>query len=172
VVAVLAVSLSPSAIRNIFALRNLSQEPGRFFISLLVCGASFGIFLWLKGRPKSELPATWAQSMLGALVVFALLLLVYGVVPHEWLTWADSKLGLREDRILINTPPIKFSGRALRDIVATGLYINFLIVSTWMWVAWQKRGTPKRKVARAAATPEPAGTSAFSRPVRTKRGKR
>jgi hypothetical protein len=38
VVAVLA------SLRNVFALRNLSQEPGRFFISLLLtvaCGVVF-----------------------------------------------------------------------------------------------------------------------------------
>jgi hypothetical protein len=162
VVAVLA------SLRNAFALRNLSQEPGRFFIALLLSAVAFGIFVALKNRPKSELPATWAQSMIGALGVFALFLLVYGVVPHEWLTWADSKLGLREDKILLNTRPIKFSGRALRDIVAATIYIVFLGMNTWMWIAWQKRGTAKPKAAPAAATPEPAGTSAFSRPVTKK----
>ena len=161
-VAVPAVSLAP------FALRNLSQEPGRFFLSLLLCAVSFGIFMVLVRRPKSELPATWAQSMLGALAVFALFLLVYGVVPHEWLTWADSGLNLREDRILVDTWAIDFSGRALRDIVASTLYIVGLAINTWMWIAWQKRGTAKPKAAPAAATPEPAGTSAFSRPVTKK----
>jgi hypothetical protein len=160
--AVLAVSLGP------FALRNLSQEPGRFFISLLLSAASFAVFMRLVRRPKSELPPTWAQSMLAATAVFALFLLIYGVVPHEWLTWADSKLGLREDKILIDTWAIDFSGRALRDIVATLIYIVFLGMNTWMWIAWQKRGTAKPKPAPAAATPEPAGTSAFSRPVTKK----
>ena len=161
-VAVPAISLAP------FALRNLSQEPGRFFISLLLCVASFAIFMALVRRPKSELPVTWAQSMLGATAVFALFLLIYGVVPHEWLTWADSGLNLREDRVLIDTWAIDFSGRALRDIVATMIYIFGLGVNTWMWIAWQKRGTAKPKPAAAAATPEPAGTSAFSRPVTKK----
>jgi hypothetical protein len=162
VVAVLA------SLRNAFALRNLSQEPGRFFISLLMCVLAGAVFMWLVRRPKSELPTTWAQAMLGALAVFALFLLVYGVVPHEWLTWADSKLGLREDKILLDTKPIKFSGRALRDIVAATIYIIFLGLNTVMWMMWQKRGTAKPKPAPAAATPEPAGTSAFSRPVTKK----
>ena len=157
-----------ASLRNAFALRNLSQEPGRFFISLLLCGAAFAAFMWLVKRPKSELPATWAQSMLGALAVFAGFLVIYGVVPHEWLTWADSKLGLREDKILLNTRPIKFSGRALRDIVAATIYIVFLGMNTVMWMMWQKRGTAKPKAAAASATPEPAGTSAFSRPVTKK----
>jgi hypothetical protein len=162
VVAVPAFSLAP------FALRNLSQEPGRFFISLLLCVISFAIFMRLVRRPKSELPPTWAQSMLGATAVFGLFILIYGVVPHEWLTWADSGLNLREDRILIDTWAVDFSGRALRDIVATFIYIGGLVINTWMWIAWQKRGTAKPKPAKAAATPEPAGTSAFSRPVTKK----
>ena len=161
-VVVLALSLGP------FALRNLSQEPGRFFISLLLCLISFAIFMWMVRRPKSELPTTWAQAMLGGTAVFALFLLIYGVVPHEWLTWADSSLGLREDKILIDTWAIDFSGRALRDIVATVIYIVGLAINTWMWIAWQKRGSAKPKPAPAAATPEPAGTSAFSRPVTKK----
>jgi hypothetical protein len=119
-------------------------------------------------RPKPELPPTWAQAMLGAVAVFGLFLLIYGVVPHEWLTWADSGLKLREDRILIDTWAIDFSGRALRDMVATFFYIFFLGMNTWMWIAWQKRGTAKPKPAAAATTPEPAGTSAFSRPVTKK----
>ena len=157
-----------ASLRNAFALRNLSQEPGRFFISLLLCVAAFAGFMWLKNRPKSELPATWAQSMIGATAVFALFLLIYGVVPHEWLTWADSSLGLREDRLLLDTGVIDFSGRALRDIVASLIYIIFLGLNTVMWMMWQKRGTAKPKAAPAAATPEPAGTSAFSRPVTKK----
>ncbi|HEU5447534.1 MAG TPA: hypothetical protein VFW57_00825 [Acidimicrobiia bacterium] len=161
-VVVPALSLGP------FALRNLSQEPGRFFISLLLCLISFAVFMWMVRRPKSELPTTWAQAMLGGAAVFALFLLIYGVVPHEWLTWADSSLGLREDKILIDTWAIDFSGRALRDIVATVIYIVGLGINTWMWIAWQKRGTAKPKPAKAAATPEPAGTSAFSRPVTKK----
>ena len=159
--AVLAASLAP------FALRNLSQEPGRFIISLLLCVVSGVIFMRLVRRPKPELPATWAQSMLGAAAVFALFLLIYGVVPHEWLTWADSSLKLREDRLLLDTGVIDFSGRALRDIVASAIYIIFLGLNTVMWIMWQKRGTAKPKAA-AAATPEPAGTSAFSRPVTKK----
>jgi hypothetical protein len=165
VVVVPALSLGP------FALRNLSQEPGRFFISLLLCLISLAVFMWLVRRPKPELPPTWAMSMLGATAVFALFLLIYGVVPHEWLTWADSSLGLREDKILFDTGAIgkiEFSGRALRDIVATVIYIAGLAINTWMWIAWQKRGTAKPKPAQAAATPEPAGTSAFSRPVTKK----
>jgi hypothetical protein len=142
--------------------RVLSKEPGRLWLSLGLTALGFALFFWLAKRPKSDLPATWGQSMLGAAAVFAMFLLCYGVVPHEWLTWADSNLALREDRVLIDTYAIDISGRALRDIVAATMYIVFLGLNTWTWIYWQKRGTAKPKAAVASA---PAGTSAFSRPV-------
>ncbi|MGH8975349.1 MAG: hypothetical protein ACRD0C_19365 [Acidimicrobiia bacterium] len=148
-------------------IRYFSNEPGRFFFSLAVTAAGFAVFFWLLRRPKGDLPPTWAQSMAGATAVFAMFLMCYGVVPHEWLTWADSKLGLREDKILLDTYAIDISGRALRDSVAATMYIVFLGLNIVVWVMWQKRGTAKPKAA-VPATATPSGTSAFSRPVTKK----
>ena len=122
----------------------------------------------IKKPKKSSEPATWAQVVLGAMFVWFMFALGYGVIPHEWLTWCDSKLGLRSDKIELSTRPIKITGQTIRDVVAALLYIIFLGINTWMWMAWQKRGTAKPKATPAAATPEPAGTSAFSRPVTKK----
>jgi hypothetical protein len=143
-----------------------TKEPGRFFIALAVTGIGLGIFFLLLKRPKSDRPLTWAQAMAGAVGVYALFLLGYGAVPHEWLTWADSSLGLREDKILLKTYPIDVSGRAVRDIVAATIYIVFLSLNVAAWIMWQKRGQAKPKT--SAASPAPAGTSAFSRPVTKK----
>ena len=144
-----------------------TKEPGRLIIALALTGIGLGIFFLLLKRPKSDQPLTWAQAMAGAMGVFALFLLGYGAVPHEWLTWADSSLGLREDKVIFKTYPIDISGRAVRDTVAATIYIVFLGVNVAGWVMWQKRGQAKPKPA-AAATPAPAGTSAFSRPVTKK----
>lgn len=138
----------------------------RFVASLVVTLIGFLAFAVLLRRPKSEQPATWAQSMAGAMGVFWMFILGYGVVPHEWLTWADSSLGLREDKILLDTYAIDISGRAVRDVVAATIYLVFLGLNIATWVMWQKRGKAKPKT--AAATPAPAGTSAFSRPVTKK----
>jgi hypothetical protein len=143
-----------------------TKEPGRFFIAIAVTGIGLGIFFMLLKRPKSDRPITWAQAMAASMGVYALFLLGYGAVPHEWLTWADSSLGLREDKILLKTYPIDVSGRAVRDIVAATIYIVFLSLNVAAWIMWQKRGQAKPKP--AAATPAPAGTSAFSRPVTKK----
>ena len=143
-----------------------TKEPGRLFIALAVTGIGLAIFFVLLKRPKSDRPVTWAQAMAGAMGVYALFLLAYGVVPHEWLTWADSTLGLREDKILLKTYPIEITGRTVRDTVAVMIYIVFLGLHVAAWVMWQKRGQAKPKP--AAATPAPAGTSAFSRPLTKK----
>lgn len=134
----------------------------RFLISVVVTVVGLAMFLFVLRRPKSDRPVTWAQAMAGAMGVFALFLLGYGVVPHEWLTWADSGLGLREDKLILDTYPIEISGRAVRDIVATTIYLVFLGVNVVAWVLWQKRGQAKPKAAPSAA---PVRTSAFSRPV-------
>jgi hypothetical protein len=149
------------------AIRYFSTEPGRFFFSLALTAAGFAYFFWLLRRPKWEYPATWGQSMAGATGVFAMFLMCYGVVPHEWLTWADSNLGLREDKILLDTYALEISGRALRDTVAAIIYIVFLGLNVVVWAMWQKRGTAKPKAA-VPATATPSGTSAFSRPVTKK----
>jgi hypothetical protein len=143
----------------------ISEGAFRFAVVLVITLVGTGVAFFLIRRPKSDTPATWAMSMAGALGVFGLFLLAYGQLPHEWLTWADSSLGLREDRTLIDTYPIQISGRALRDVVASTIYIVFLGVNIAGWVMWQKRGTAKPK---APATAAPAGTSAFSRPVTKK----
>ena len=148
-------------------IRYFSNEPGRFFFSLFVTALGFAVFFWLLRKPKGDLPPTWAQAMAGASGVFAMFLMCYGVVPHEWLTWADSNLGLREDKILLDTYAVDISGRALRDTVAATMYIVFLGLNIVVWVMWQKRGTAKPKAA-VPATATPSGTSAFSRPVTKK----
>ena len=38
-------------------------------------------------RPKSDKPTTWAQAMAGAVYVFALFLLAYAIIPHEFITF-------------------------------------------------------------------------------------
>ena len=41
--------------------------------------------------------------------------------------------------------------------MATTIYIVFLVINTWIWIVWQKRGTAKPKPAKAAATPDRQG---------------
>lgn len=138
------------------------------------------LLVWVFMRePKSDRPVTWAASMAGAVGIFAIILLAYGSVPHEWLTYADSTLNWRADAMFVRHGqwtfftlgnhavkwPLDVTKQAVRDIIAVLIYVVFFGLQLFMWVKWQamKKAAPVRT--RPAAVPTPAGTSAFGRPV-------
>ena len=51
-------------------------------------------------RRKVGTPVTWGEAVLAGTYVFALLFMIYGVVPHQWLTYADTDLKWRKDAIV------------------------------------------------------------------------
>ena len=60
------------------------------------------------GAARPARPLTWGEAFVAATFVFALLFMAYGVVPHQWLAWADNELGWRNDKLGIP------SGRSAR----------------------------------------------------------
>lgn len=147
----------------------------RLLFSSALMLASTAIVVLLLRRPKSDNPVTWAGAMLGAVSIFGIFIVSYGVVPHEWLTYADSTLKWRQDRIILDSvnlfgktldSPIDVSARTLRDIVTTMIYGGIVTANLMLWSLWQKR--PKRSDVPAPTpkpTQQPAGVSAFGRPV-------
>jgi hypothetical protein len=146
-----------------------------FFVALGITLVGTAV-IWRIGQKRPPgTPLTWGEAMVGAVFVFGLMLLAYGVVPNEWLKWADNLLLWRSDKILlaISSKGIKTgagaahfggSGRilvsyqSLRDIIVTVIYVMFLGGHIALWSAWQKRGQPKK-----GADVEPA--SAYGRPL-------
>ena len=144
-----------------------------FVSSLVVLALGVTVVLTVGHRRPVGTPLTWGQAFAAATFGFGLMILAYGIVPHQWLNFADNELLWRPDKVLlgISTSGIKFgdaakaitgSGRilvsyqALRDVVAATLYIVFLGGQMVLWSIWQKRG-------RAKGALEP--TSRFGRPV-------
>lgn len=147
-----------------------------FITSLLVGVAMVAPVFWYAKRRPVGTPVTWGEGMLAGTFVFFILFWAYGVIPHQWLTWADSELNWRPDVVwfgpngaatlpfvgwTIETPwlPISITAVAVRDIVATLIYVVFLGFQMWMWAWWQNRG----ERAKAAAAIEP--TSTYGRPL-------
>lgn len=133
---------------------------------------SIGIItmLVLNPRPKREL--TWARAMVGAILVAGVALLVFGSLPTEWITYADSHLGWgRNDLVLINLPgfiPFDISKMAVRDMITAGVYTMNFAFALKLWVMWQQRYelAEQRAEKRAAPSgPVPAGTSSYGRPL-------
>ncbi len=112
-------------------------------------------------------PLSWGEAMVAAVWVFAVLFLAYGVVPHQWLTHADTELKWTSDKIVIGNSqkarlsfgimPFNVTFEALRDIVAVVIYVVGLGTQMFVWTWWQKRGATK-------PTPE-LPTSSYGRPL-------
>ena len=144
--------------------------------SILIAAALIiPIFPYAKRRPVGT-PLTWGEAAVGGVYVFFLLFWIYGVVPHQWLTFADSELSWRPDRVWfgpagqitlpfvgwsLQTPwfPMTVSAQIFRDIIATLIYVVLLGGQIWLWAWWQKRGTR----AETAKAIEPV--TAYGRPL-------
>lgn len=118
---------------------------------------------WYAKRRPVGTPLTWGEALLAATYVFFILFWLYGVVPHQWLDWADNELNWRPDRILIGpggelwtTFPITISYQVIRDVAAVLIYGIALVGNVWLWIYWQNRGQ------RAEAAP---ARSSFGRPL-------
>ena len=123
-----------------------------FVASLIVTGLLVvPVVLVALSRPKGT-PLTWGEALLAATYAFFLMWWIYGVVPHLWLTWADSELGMRTDKIyvgpggVLNALPMTITGVVVRDIVATLIYVVFLGLQIAAWALWQGRGDKKVEI--------------------------
>ena len=147
-----------------------------FLTSLLIAAALIApIFPYAKRRPVGT-PLTWGEAAVAGTFIFFVLFWIYGVVPHQFLTWADSELSWRPDRIWfgpggqitmpftgwsLQTPwfPMVVSAQIFRDIIATLIYVVLLGGQIWMWGWWQKRG--ERAKAQKAIEP----VTSYGRPL-------
>ena len=134
------------------------------FLTALVITVAItaGVMAYGQRRPVGT-PLAWGEAMFGAMIVFFAIFLIYGVVPHQWLAFADNELGWRKDKIVFGPGDIIEKGvpftvtyEAIRDIIAAGIYIVALGIQIALWAMFQNRGKAK---------PKEIPTSAFGRPL-------
>ena len=120
------------------------------------------IVRYLVKRPV-DAPLSWGEAMIAATFVFWVMFLAYGIVPHQWLAWADNELKWRKDKLLLGPGdifqeaiPFTISYEALRDIIAVGIYGVLLVLHVGLWMVWQNRGKAK---------PAELPTSPYGRPL-------
>lgn len=124
-----------------------------FISSWIVLAILVGVSMWVGTRRPHGAFYTWGEALVGATVAFLGMFWAYGVVPHLWLTWADSELKWRPDNLFYGPGdllepvekggawfPITISYQTLRDLIAVGIYVVLLGFQMWLWVWWQKRG--------------------------------
>ncbi len=163
----------PNLLPDIWGFR----ENGRLIWSLLLTLAMIAAAVWKMRQPKPDRPTTWAEAMAGSVYVFALFLLMYAIVPHEFITAADKNWDWSTNSYIIkSTTEIPFwtsqtwpfsidMQHGVRDPLVVVIYNIFFIANIAMFVMWQKRPT---EAEAAEAKPVEAGTSRFGRPLKAK----
>jgi hypothetical protein len=145
-------------------------------IQVLVVWATLGALLAIamgavvsRDLRSPDQPTTWAEAMAGAVAVLVFFTLAYGVIPHEWLTFANSYLNMSNDRFFAwaGDRLVKMPYSTVRDTVAALIYVVAIGANVVLWVKWQQRLTPKAAPAEGEAAPPVIRTSRFGRPLKT-----
>ena len=156
-----------------------------FIGSFLLLIAMSAVCVVVARRRPAGARLSWGEAFGAGIYLYTVMFVAYGVVPHQWLAWADNTLKWRSDTIGIPLGPLGggilkghlgiqkgrlfpngiplpngvfiVTAQVLRDIIAAGLYIVILGVQLYAWLWWQKRHK------KQAATPELL--SAYGRPL-------
>lgn len=113
---------------------------------------------------KREL--TWARATIGAFLFTALMMILFGVIPNEFLTLTQSTLdwsGLKQwitiPKPLVLGNDVSISAAAIKDLIGQGYIITVtgaIVVAMWKWQDYQK------KLAEEGPPPE---VSKYGRPI-------
>lgn len=127
--------------------------------------------MWYGTRREPGAPLSWGQAYLGATYATFMLFWWMGIVPQQWLLWADNELNWRPDRtvwgignVLRPTAeggqlPFTMTWLHVRDLVALVIYTVAFGLGIYMWAWWNNR---KKKADEAAAV---VPTSTYGRPL-------
>jgi hypothetical protein len=117
-----------------------------------------------------EKKMTWARSAIGALLFTSLMIILFGVIPNQWLTytqavweWTDQKLWIQIPPELLGGNEVNISAAALKDIIS-GTYVLIATgaVAAAM-IAWQRRD--ELQAARDKKRAEKKSVSSYGRPL-------
>ena len=144
----------------------------RYIVSVLMLGVLLvPFFRYAQTRPV-DATLTWGEAMVAAVYVFFVLFWAYGVVPHEFLNWADSELAWRPDKKVIGPEgtwaewwsfwkkiPLTIHKQIFRDLIAVLIYVYGLGGLIWAVAFWNDRA---KKATAAAAVVK---VSQYGRPL-------
>jgi hypothetical protein len=159
-----------------------AQPAGRLIWAVLLFVVIMAAIIFVAHRPKPIEPPTWAQCMAGAVFTFAVFLLGYAVIPHEWIVFAGSYLRWNASKFLVRSgqkictrnggvcTPVHWLNfdinlQAVNDAIAALIYVVMLGLNIYVFSIWQKRPTRAEAAAEATGEEKVVGTSAYGRPV-------
>ena len=128
-----------------------------------------GIFMILGGTTLAFVygrPFTWARAAIGAWLFTAMALVVFAVIPNQWVALTQSSLEWTPQKIFVTIPPalvlgneVAISYSTLQQMIVGGYPVVMLILIATVMVQWQKR-------TRAVEKPKPTPVSSFGRPMK------
>ena len=128
-----------------------------------------GIFMILGGATLAFVygrPFTWARAAIGAWLFTAMALVVFAVIPNQWVALTQSSLEWTPQKIFVTIPPalvlgneVAISYSTLQQMIVGGYPVVMLILIATVMVQWQKR-------TRAVEKPKPTPVSSFGRPMK------
>ena len=113
-----------------------------------------GILEYAKRRPIDN-EATWGEANVWSVYVFLYLFWIYGVVPHQWLTFTEAGLSWRADKELIGPTglgftngegiiqwalPFQLNYLVVGHLIVVVIYGLGLVANVALWSVWQNRG--------------------------------
>ncbi len=126
---------------------------------MLVVGA---LFVWVLNQTM-----TWARAVFAATITWIELVIIFGMVPSEWLNFAQTDLDWSSQRVALVIPAwlvlgntVEISYAVLKDSISMGYHIVMLAAAAVFALQLQKM---KQGAPAAAARPEPI--SPYGRPL-------
>lgn len=126
---------------------------------LMIVGAAF---LWVLNQKM-----TWARASFAAFLVWIEFVVIYGIVPSEWLNLSQTDLDWSPTRIFVTIPEwlilgneIQISYAALKDMISGGY--NLAVLAGGGWLAWKIQDIGKGRPATAV---EEEPVSPYGRPL-------
>ncbi len=134
-----------------------------FVASVVVAFLGMGAVVAYGRRRPVGAPLTWGEAIAASTFSFFLLFWAYGVVPHQWLTYAGNELAWRSDKpllgpgdVLATALPFDMNYEVLSHFIVSGIYVFFVVAHAALWAVWQGRGKQK---------PLEIETSTYGRPL-------
>ena len=142
-------------------------------LSILIAVAGVVAILVIGKRRPVGAPLSWGEAMLAGTLGFALMFWVYGVIPHQWLSYSENELTWRSDKILVGPSlgftgdegvleyflPFTVSAQTIGHTVAVLIYGLVLGLNVWVFAHWQDRAK------NAKARDELEAVSDYGRPL-------
>jgi hypothetical protein len=126
---------------------------------MLVVGA---LFVWVLNQRM-----TWARALFAGVIAWVELVIIFGMVPSEWLNFAQTDLDWSSQRVAVTIPPVLVLGNdvqlsyaAIKDSISMGYHLVMLGAAAVFTIQLQKM-----KQGRPASAEKAAPKSPYGRPL-------